>query len=112
MPSWLMLAMAISLEVTATLFLRVADGFTRLWPSVVVVIGYAGSFILLSLILRSGVAIGIVYAIWSAFGVTFVTLLGIAIFDDHVSPLSAVGIVVVVVGVVLVQLGTRGQVSI
>ena len=112
MPTWLMLAIAISLEVTATLFLRVSDGFTKLWPSVVVVIGYAGSFILLSLILRSGVAIGIVYAIWSAFGVTFVTLLGIAIFDDRISLLSGAGIAVVIVGVVLVQLGTRGQVSI
>ncbi len=111
MPTWLMLAMAISLEVTATLFLRVADGFTKLWPSAVVVIGYAGSFFLLSLILRSGIAIGIVYAIWSAFGVTFVTLLGIAIFDDRISLISAAGIAVVVVGVVLVQLGTRGQVS-
>lgn len=111
MPTWLMLAIAISLEVTATLFLRLADGFTKLWPSVVVVVGYAGSFILLSLILRSGIAIGIVYAIWSAFGVTFVSLLGIAIFDDQISVLSGVGIAVVVVGVVLVQLGTRGHVA-
>ena len=111
MSTWLMLGCAIACEVTATLFLRVSDGFSRLWPSVIVVLGYAVSFILLSFILRTGVAIGIVYAIWSAFGVTLVTILGVLVFDDHVSRVSAVGIVIVVIGVVLVQVGTRGSVS-
>jgi small multidrug resistance pump len=109
MGTWLMLACAIALEVMATLFLRVSDGFTKLWPSVVVVVGYGASFVLLSWILRTGLAIGIVYAIWSAFGVTLVTILGILMFDDHVSRLSAVGIAIVVIGVVLVQVGTRGE---
>ena len=111
MGTWVMLGFAITLEVTATLFLRVSDGFTKLGPSVVVIVGYGASFVLLSLILRSGIAIGIVYAIWSAFGVTFVTLLGILVFDDRISRLSAIGIGIVVIGVVLVQVGTRGEVS-
>lgn len=111
MTLWVMLASAIALEVTATLFLRVSDGFTRLWPSLIVIVGYGASFLLLSLILRTGIAIGVVYAIWSAFGVTFVTLLGIAFFDDRISLMSGIGIAVVALGVVLVQLGTRGEVS-
>lgn len=111
MATWLMLAVAIALEVTATLFLRVSDGFTRLWPSLVVIAGYGASFLLLSLILRTGVAIGVIYAIWSAFGITFVTILGIAFFNDRISAMSAVGIGIVAVGVVLVQVGTRGEVS-
>ena len=112
MGTWLMLAAAISLEVTATLFLRVSDGFTKFWPSVVVVVGYGASFLLLSLIMRTGIPIGILYAIWSAFGITLVTLLGIMVFDDQISRLSAIGLVVVVVGVVLVQWGTRGELSV
>jgi small multidrug resistance pump len=110
--TWLMLAAAILLEVTATLFLRVSDGFTKLWPSVIVVVGYGASFLLLSLIMRSGIPLGILYAIWSAFGITLVTLLGIMVFDDQISRLSAIGLVVVVIGVVLVQWGTRGELSV
>ena len=112
MGTWLMLAAAILLEVTGTLFLRVSDGFTKLWPSVIVVVGYGASFLLLSLIMRSGIPLGILYAIWSAFGITLVTLLGIMVFDDQISRLSAIGLVVVVIGVVLVQWGTRGELSV
>jgi small multidrug resistance pump len=109
MGTWLMLAAAISCEITATLCLRMSDGFTKLWPSVVVVIGYGASFVLLSFILRTGIAVGILYAIWSAFGIALVTVLGILLFDDQISRVSAIGLVIVIVGVVLVQLGTQGE---
>jgi small multidrug resistance pump len=109
MPTWLLLALAIAFEVTATMCLRAADGFTKLLPSLVVVIGYGVSFFLLSLILRTGIPSGIIYAIWSAFGVTFVTLLGMAFFDDRISLLSGIGMAIIVIGVVLVELGTRAH---
>ena len=105
MSTWLLLAAAIACEVLATMFLRVSDGFTKLWPSVVVIIGYAASFYLLSLILRTGIPAGIVYAIWSAFGIALVTLIGMATFDDKITPLTGVGLVIVIAGVVLVQAG-------
>jgi len=76
-----------------------------------VVVAYTASFVLLSWILRTGVPIGIVYAIWSAFGVTIVTLLGMALFDDKISWVSGLGIVIVIVGVVLVELGSSGEAS-
>lgn len=107
--TWVMLAVAIACEITATMFLRVSDGFTKFWPSMVVLVGYGASFVLLSLILRTGVAIGILYAIWSAFGIAFVTVLGMWIFDDRISRMSAIGIMIVIVGVVLVEVGTRGE---
>jgi small multidrug resistance pump len=109
MSTWLLLAAAIAFEVGATVFLRVSDGFTKLWPSVVVIIGYAASFYLLALILKTGIPAGIVYAIWSAFGIALVTLIGMATFDDKISPLTGVGLVVVIVGVVLVQAGNSGS---
>ncbi|HVQ88629.1 MAG TPA: SMR family transporter, partial [Actinomycetes bacterium] len=87
MNTWLLLACAIASEVTATLALRMSDGFSKFWPAVVVVIGYGTSFVLLSLILRTGLAIGIVYAIWSAFGVALVSVLGVLLFDDRISRL-------------------------
>lgn len=109
MPVWLLLTLAISCEVTGTMFLRAADGFTKLVPSLIVIVGYGTSFWLLSLILRTGVPSGVIYAIWSAFGITFVTLLGMALFDDRISWLSGVGIAIVVIGVVIIQLGTRAR---
>ena len=109
MGTWVMLGAAILFEVTATLFLRVSDGFTKFWPAVVVVVGYGASFVLLSWLLRTGIAIGILYAIWSAFGIALVTVLGILVFDDQISRVSAVGLAIVIVGVVLVQLGTQGE---
>ncbi len=109
MSTWLLLAAAIAFEVAATVFLRLSDGFTKLWPSLVVIVGYAASFYLLALILKTGIPAGIVYAIWSAFGIALVTLIGMAAFDDKISPLTGVGLVVVIVGVVLVQAGNSGS---
>lgn len=111
MPTWLLLAAAIAFEVTATAFLRVTDGFTKLWPSLVVIACYSVSFYLLALILRTGIPAGIVYAVWSAFGIALVTLVGIAAFDDKITPVTGVGLAVIVVGVVLVQIGHVGEVA-
>lgn len=107
MPLWLLLALAIVFEVLATVFLRVSDGFTKLWPVVIVVIGYGISFYLLALILKTGIPQGIVYAIWSAFGIALVTLAGMWMFDDRISLVTGLGLVVVIVGVLLVQLGNE-----
>jgi small multidrug resistance pump len=111
MGTWALLTAAIALEVLGTVFLRISDGFTKWIPAVIVVVAYTASFVLLSWILRTGVPIGIVYAIWSAFGVTIVTLLGMALFDDKISWVSGLGIVIVIVGVVLVELGSSGEAS-
>jgi small multidrug resistance pump len=105
MSTWVLLGAAIACEVAATVSLRASEGFARLWPSVIVVIGYGASFYLLSLILKTGIPSGIVYAIWSAFGIALVTLIGMAAFGDKISPVNGLGLVVVIVGVVLVQAG-------
>ena len=107
MPTWLLLGLAIGFEVLATVFLRYSDGFSKLWPVVVVVVGYGISFYLLSLILKTGVPQGIVYAVWSAFGIALVTLAGMWLFDDRISIVTGIGLVVVIAGVLLVQLGNK-----
>lgn len=62
MKTYLFLAMAIIFEVVATTSLKFSEEFTRLWPSVIVIIGYAGAFYFLSITLKV-IPIGIVYAI-------------------------------------------------
>ena len=62
MMHWLILAVAIVVEVIATTALKPSEGFTRLWPSLVVVAGYGTAIYLLSLTLEA-IPVGIVYAI-------------------------------------------------
>lgn len=98
---WLLLIAAIGTEVAGTLALRGSNGFTSLVPSVITVVGYVVSFVLLAMVLKT-LPVGIVYAIWSAVGIALVAVLGKLIFDDPVPPLAIFGMVLIVGGVVLV----------
>jgi len=98
---WVLLGAAIATEVAGTLALRGSDGFTRLVPSIIVVVGYVASFVLLAIVLKT-LPVGIVYAVWSAVGVALVAVLGKLIFGDPVPPLAVAGMVLIVGGVALV----------
>jgi small multidrug resistance pump len=104
MPVGCLLAGAITSEIVATTALRASDGFTRLWPSLVVVVGYPVSFYLLSLVLRD-MSIGAAYAIWSAVGTAVVALIGIVAYREPVTALKVGSLALIVVGVVGLQLG-------
>ncbi len=96
-----MLVGAIATEVASTLALRGSDGFSKPVPSVITVVGYIVSFILLALVLKT-LPVGIVYAIWSAVGIALVAVFGKILFNDPVPPLAMAGMVLIVGGVVLV----------
>ena len=81
MKHWLFLGIAIVAEVTATSALKASEGFSRLWPSAVVVLGYGVAFYFLSLTLRT-VPVGVAYAIWSGLGVVLVALLSWWLFGQ------------------------------
>lgn len=101
--AWLALAGAIALEVIATLSLKQADGFTRLWPSVIVVVGYVGCFTLLGYALKT-FDVGLVYAIWSAIGTAAITIAGIMLFGETITLPRACGVALIVLGVVVLNL--------
>ena len=75
MNPWLILAIAIVAEVIGTTALKASDGFTRLWPSAIVVVGYGVSFYCLSLVLRS-IPVGVTYAVWSGLGIVLISPIG------------------------------------
>jgi small multidrug resistance pump len=102
---WLLLTAAILTEVAATMALKMSEGFTRLWPSMVVVIGYLVSFALLAKILTSGIPLAVVYAVWSAVGVALIALLGVLWLGEHLTWLQAAGLVMVVAGVWALEAG-------
>lgn len=103
MKKWLILAVAIAMEVTATLALRAA--IDAPWWAVVTVVCYVGAFLSLATLLRMGEPIGLIYGIWAASGVAATALLASVIFGEPVTPTVAVGIAVVVAGVFLVETG-------
>lgn len=103
---WWALAVAIVSEVIATSALKAADGFTRLAPSVVVVVGYGTAFYFLSLALKS-VPVGIAYAIWSGVGIVLLSLIGWVLYGQRLDAPALTGMALIVVGVVILQLSSR-----
>jgi len=107
---WVLLTVAIVAEVIATSSLKLSDGFTRLWPSMVVVLGYGISFYFLSVTMRS-MPIGVIYAIWSGLGVVLVTLVGWLIFKQHLDLPALVGISLIIAGVVIMNVWSKSTIS-
>lgn len=102
MRAYLYLAAAIAAEVTGTTALKFSNGFENALPTLVVVVGYIGSFYLLSLTLQE-LPIGLVYATWSAIGIVAAVLVGRFLFDEPIDPAGIVGMALIVAGVVVLN---------
>ena len=103
MSPWIHLAIAIISEVIGTSFLKSSDGFTRLVPSLIVVVAYVASFYFLSLALRT-LPLGIAYAVWAGTGVALITLAGYAFFGQGLDAAAIIGILLIVSGVLVINL--------
>ncbi|SCK28321.1 multidrug efflux SMR transporter [Vogesella sp. LIG4] len=106
MNNYLMLAIAIVAEVVATSSLKASSGFTRLLPSVLVVLGYVTSFYLLPQIMKS-LPVGVVYAIWCGVGIVAVALVGQFLYKQVLDGPAYLGIGLIVSGVVVLQVFSR-----
>jgi small multidrug resistance pump len=105
---YLFLAVAIATEVIATTFLKFTAGENaRWWAYIVVVVGYLASFAALSQALAREVPLGIAYAIWSAVGVVFIVLISWLFFKESLSGVQIIGLVLVLAGVGLLELGAK-----
>ena len=100
---WTYLILAIVSEVIATSALKAAEGFTRLGPSLIVIVGYASAFYFLSLTLRT-IPLGIAYAIWSGVGVALITLIGWVVYQQTLDMAALIGIGLIISGVVVLNL--------
>jgi small multidrug resistance pump len=107
---YLYLAAAIVSEVIATSFLKFASGPKNVWWAYIIVgVGYVLSFFLLSLTLRAGVPLGIAYAIWAGAGVVVVAVISWLVFHESLTWQQIVGMVLVIGGVGLLELGASKQ---
>ena len=100
------LGLAIVAEVIATSALKASAGFTRLRPSVVVVLGYGTAFYCLSLTLQS-LSVGVAYALWSGLGIVLVTIASYVLYRQSVDLPALIGMALIVAGVAVIQLFSK-----
>ncbi len=94
---------AIVSEIIATTALAASDQFSRLGPSIIVVVGYAVSFYMLSGTLKV-MPVGIVYAIWSGLGIIGVALIGLVLYGQKLDLAAVAGMGLIISGVLVINL--------
>lgn len=103
---WLLLSLAILAEAIGTTALKMSDGFTKLTPSLVVLVGYGLAFYLLSLTLKQ-IPVGVAYAIWSGAGIVLITLIGWVVFKQTLDLAAVFGIALIISGVLVLQVFSK-----
>ena len=110
MNKWILLSFAIISEVIATSSLKSTEGFTKLWPSVIVLVGYSAAFYFLSLTLDT-IPIGVAYAVWSGIGIAGIALVSVFFFEQRLDAGAIIGMALIVAGVVVLRLFSDASVE-
>jgi len=103
---YLFLALAISLEVVGSSFLKASDGFSKLVPSVVTAVAYLACFFFLSLALKT-IPLGIAYAIWAGLGIVLTAAVSVFIFKQNLDLPAIAGIALIIAGVVVMNVFSK-----
>ncbi|MEU4654335.1 multidrug efflux SMR transporter [Streptomyces sp. NPDC023723] len=101
---YLLLVGAIAAEVAGTTAMKYSEGFSRLLPSLLTVVGYVVSFSLLAQTLKT-LSVGTAYAIWSGLGTAAIAAIGILFMGEGMTAAKAAGIALIIGGVVMLNLG-------
>ncbi len=99
---YLYLTIAIVAEVIATCALKSSEEFSKLAPSVIVVIGYGVAFYFLSLVLKT-IPVGMAYAMWSGLGIVLISIVGAVMFDQKLDLPAVIGMLLIITGVVVMN---------
>ena len=100
---YLVLFLAVAAETIGTSALQASQQFSRLWPSVLVVVAYATSFALLAWVLKF-MPVGIAYAIWSGLGIVFIALIGRTVFGQRLDVPAIAGMGLILAGILVIHL--------
>ncbi|OTG66370.1 SMR family transporter [Acinetobacter silvestris] len=101
--AYVMLGLAIISEVTGSTFLVKSEGFTKLWPSLAVIVLFSIAFYLLSQVIKV-IPLGIAYAIWAGVGIILTAIIGFFVFKQSLDAAAIIGIGLIVAGVVVINL--------
>jgi small multidrug resistance pump len=103
---YLYLAIAIIAEVFATNALKASEQFTKLGPSIFVVVGYGTAFYFLSLVLKT-IPVGVAYAIWSGVGIVLIAIAAAIMFKQVPDIPAIVGMALIVSGVIVIYVFSK-----
>jgi small multidrug resistance pump len=106
MNPWLALAIAIVGEVTATTALKATHEFTKLWPSLIVVVGYGIAFYFMAISLRV-LPVGIMYAIWAGLGIVLISIIGWFVYKQTLDTPALIGMALIIAGVVVINVFSK-----
>ena len=100
--SWVLLALAIVLEVAGTTNMKLSQGFTKRVPSVLVFVFYGLSLGALTLSLKR-IDVSVAYAVWSGLGTALIAIVGVSVFGEALTVVKVVALVLIVVGVMMLN---------
>lgn len=103
MSGYLYLSIAITAEVIATTSMKALDGLNKPLPLLLVVLGYAISFWMLSLVVKT-IPVGIAYAVWAGLGIVLVSVAATFLYQQRLDLPAMLGMGLIVCGVALIQL--------
>ncbi|WP_411177328.1 SMR family transporter (plasmid) [Klebsiella oxytoca] len=106
MNTYVTLAISICAETMATTMIKASDGFSRLLPSIVVVVGYAISFYGLSQVVKT-MNIGIAYAIWAGMGIFLVSAMSFLFYKQKLDLPAIAGLIFIAIGIAIIQLFSK-----
>lgn len=103
MIGWVFLLLAIGFEVAAATSMKMSDGFSRVWPSILMVVFYGLCFVAMVKSLEY-IQLGAMYAIWAGLGTAAIALIGVMYFGDSMPWAKVLGMGLIIIGVVMVNL--------
>lgn len=105
---YIYLFIAVAAETIGTSALQASQQFTKLWPSLIVLVAYAFSFYMMGLTLRY-MPVGIVYAIWSGLGIVFIAAIGFVVFGQRLDLPAVLGMLLIVIGILIIHLFSKSS---
>lgn len=106
---YIYLVIAIVAETIGTTALQASEQFSRLWPSILVVVAYGISFFMMALALKF-MPVGIVYAIWSGLGIVLIAIIGFLMFGQRLDLPALLGLSLIILGILIIHLFSKSAV--
>lgn len=108
--SWLLLFIAIVLEVCGTTCMKMSQGLTRPWPTFGLFAFYVAAFAVMALSLKE-LEVGIAYAVWAGVGTALIAVIGVFWFNESITAMKIAGLLLVIAGVLALNFSSRGASS-
>ena len=106
---YIYLFLAVLAETIGTTALQASQQFTKLWPTILVIVAYSVAFYLLGLTLKF-MPVGIMYAIWSGLGIVFIAIIGFVVFRQSLDIPALLGLTLIIAGILIIHLFSKSAV--